>query len=101
MGGTLLSFLGQGAQMFLVLAIAPAIVGIVRIVNANMANATRKVLAGYGADARSMAMIAFGGNGPVHAWAIARELDMGRVLVPKTASACSWPTTSSTCCART
>ena len=63
--------------------------GIERIVNANMANATRKVLAGYGADARSMAMIAFGGNGPVHAWAIARELDMGRVLVPKTAPAFS------------
>jgi len=63
--------------------------GIERIVNANMANATRKVLAGYGADARTMSMIAFGGNGPVHAWAIARELDMGRVLVPKTAPAFS------------
>jgi N-methylhydantoinase A len=56
-----------------------------RIVNANMANATRRVLAGYGADPRELAMIAYGGNGPVHAWAIARELGMGRVLVPKTA----------------
>jgi len=59
--------------------------GIERIVNANMANATRRVLAGYGADPRSLAMIAYGGNGAVHAWAIARELGMGRVLVPKTA----------------
>jgi N-methylhydantoinase A len=59
--------------------------GIERIVNANMANATRRVLAGYGADARTLAMIAFGGNGAVHAWAIARELGMGRVLVPKAA----------------
>jgi N-methylhydantoinase A len=59
--------------------------GIERIVNANMANATRRVLAGYGADARRMAMIAYGGNGAVHAWAIARELGMGRILVPKTA----------------
>jgi N-methylhydantoinase A len=59
--------------------------GIERIVNANMANATRRVLAGYGADPRELAMIAYGGNGPVHAWAIARELGMGRVLVPKTA----------------
>ena len=46
--------------------------GIERIVNANMANATRKVLAGHGADARELALIAYGGNGAVHAWAIAR-----------------------------
>jgi N-methylhydantoinase A len=59
--------------------------GIERIVNANMANATRRVLAGYGADPRELAMIAYGGNGPVHAWAIARELGMGRVLIPRTA----------------
>jgi N-methylhydantoinase A len=63
--------------------------GIERIVNANMANATRKVLAGYGADARELAMIAYGGNGPVHAWAIAAELGIGRVLIPKTAPAFS------------
>ncbi len=48
--------------------------GIERIVNANMANATRKVLAGHGADPRDLALIAFGGNGAVHAAAIAREL---------------------------
>ncbi len=63
--------------------------GIERIVNANMANATRKVLAGYGADPRELAMIAYGGNGAVHAWAIAAELGIGRVLVPKTAPAFS------------
>jgi N-methylhydantoinase A len=63
--------------------------GIERIVNANMANATRKVLAGYGADARELAMIAYGGNGAVHAWAIAAELGIARVLVPKTAPAFS------------
>jgi N-methylhydantoinase A len=59
--------------------------GIKRIVDANMANATRKVLAGHGADPRDLAMIAFGGNGPVHACAIASELGMHRILVPKTA----------------
>ena len=63
--------------------------GIERIVNANMANATRKVLAGYGADPRELAMIAYGGNGAVHAWAIAAELGIRRVLVPKTAPAFS------------
>ena len=39
--------------------------GIERIVNANMANATRKVLAGHGADPRDLALIAYGGNGAV------------------------------------
>jgi N-methylhydantoinase A len=63
--------------------------GIERIVNANMANATRKVLAGHGADARELALIAYGGNGAVHAWAIAQELGIGRVVVPKVAPAFS------------
>ena len=48
--------------------------GIERIVNANMANATRRVLASHGADPRTLAMIAYGGNGAVHAAAIAAEL---------------------------
>jgi N-methylhydantoinase A len=63
--------------------------GVERIVNANMANATRRVLASHGADPRALQMIAYGGNGPVHAWAIARELGIERVLVPKAAPAFS------------
>jgi N-methylhydantoinase A len=63
--------------------------GVQRIVNANMANATRKVLAGHGADPRDLSLIAYGGNGAVHAVAIARELGIGRILVPKTAPAFS------------
>ena len=63
--------------------------GIERIVNANMANATRKVLAGHGADPRQLSLIAYGGNGPVHAWAIAAELGIDRIVVPKAAPAFS------------
>jgi N-methylhydantoinase A len=63
--------------------------GVERIVNANMANATRKVLAGHGADPRDLALIAYGGNGAVHAWAIASELGIRRVVVPKVAPAFS------------
>ncbi len=63
--------------------------GIERIVNANMANATRKVLAGYGADPRTLSLIAYGGNGPVHAWAIAPELGIERIVIPKAAPAFS------------
>jgi N-methylhydantoinase A len=63
--------------------------GIERIVNANMANATRRVLAGHGADPRELALIAYGGNGAVHAWAIAVDLGVDRFLVPKEAPAFS------------
>ncbi len=63
--------------------------GIERIVNSNMANATRKVLAGHGADPRDLSLIAFGGNGAVHAAAIARELGVDRIIVPKAAPAFS------------
>jgi N-methylhydantoinase A len=63
--------------------------GIERIVNANMANATRRVLASHGADPRDLALIAYGGNGAVHAWAIASELGIDRIVVPKAAPAFS------------
>jgi len=63
--------------------------GIERIVNANMANETRRVLATHGADFRELALIAYGGNGPVHAWALAAELGVPKVLIPKTAPAFS------------
>ena len=63
--------------------------GIERIVNANMANATRRVLASSGVDPRGLALIAYGGNGALHAWAIAAELDISRVLIPRAAPAFS------------
>jgi N-methylhydantoinase A len=60
-----------------------------RIVNSNMANAVRKVLSQHGADPRTLSLIAYGGGGAVHAWAQARELGIGRVLVPKASPAFS------------
>jgi N-methylhydantoinase A len=63
--------------------------GIERIVDSNMANATRRVLAGHGADPRRLSLIAYGGNGAVHACAVAQELGIDRVLVPKAAPAFS------------
>jgi N-methylhydantoinase A len=71
------------------LDVAEAAWGIERIVNANMANATRRVLAAHGADPRTLSLIAYGGNGAVHAWAIAAELGCTRVVVPKAAPAFS------------
>jgi N-methylhydantoinase A len=71
------------------LSVEDAAWAIQRIVNANMANAVRKVLSQHGADPRTLSLIAYGGGGAVHAWAQARELGMSRVLVPKASPAFS------------
>jgi N-methylhydantoinase A len=63
--------------------------GIYRLVNANMANAIRRVAATRGVDPRGLTMVAYGGNGPVHATAQADELAVQEVLVPKLAPAFS------------
>jgi N-methylhydantoinase A len=63
--------------------------GIFRLVNANMANAIRRVSAQRGVDPRGLTMVVYGGNGPVHATAQAEELGIQTVLVPKTSPAFS------------
>ena len=57
--------------------------GIVRVVNANMARALRVVSVERGIDPRGLALVAFGGAGPLHACSLAEELGMKRVLVPR------------------
>lgn len=56
--------------------------GISRLVNSNMMNAIRFVLLKRGLDPRDFTLMAFGGAGPVHACALARELKIPRVIVP-------------------
>lgn len=60
-----------------------------RLVNANMANAIRRISATRGVDPRGLTMVVYGGNGPVHATAQAEELGIKTVLVPKTSPAFS------------
>ena len=63
--------------------------GIFRIVNANMANAIRRVSSEAGFDPRDFRMVVYGGNGPVHAAMQADELGIRELLVPKTSPAFS------------
>lgn len=56
--------------------------GVVRIANANMTNALRLVSTNKGYDPRDFALVAFGGGGPMHAVALARELKVPKVIVP-------------------
>ena len=55
---------------------------VLRIANTRMADAVRMVSVSLGEDPRDYALFAFGGAGPLHATAIARELGVPRVLVP-------------------
>jgi N-methylhydantoinase A len=57
--------------------------GIVRVANAEMVRALRVVSVERGLDPREFALIAFGGAGPLHACALAEELDMTTVLIPQ------------------
>jgi N-methylhydantoinase A len=56
--------------------------GILSVVTANMARAIRVISVQRGHDPRDYTLMAFGGAGPLHAARLARELEIGRVLVP-------------------
>ena len=56
--------------------------GVHRVANAAMARALRAVSTERGHDPRKLSLLAFGGNGPVHASTLARLLDIRRILVP-------------------
>lgn len=59
-----------------------AAASILRIANDRMAGAIRMVSLARGHDPRDFALFAFGGAGPLHAAALARELSIPTVLVP-------------------
>lgn len=59
-----------------------AAAAVIRIANARMADAVRMVSVSLGEDPRDFALFSFGGAGPLHATAIARELGIPRVLTP-------------------
>ena len=59
-----------------------AAAAVVKVANAKMAGAIRLVSISLGADPRDYALFAFGGAGPLHASALAKELGVPRVLVP-------------------
>ena len=59
-----------------------AAAAVTRVANDRMAGALRMVSLSRGHDPRDFALFAFGGAGPLHAVALARELAIPRVLVP-------------------
>jgi N-methylhydantoinase A len=71
------------------LSAVEAAAGIVRVAGVEMARAVRVMTVERGLDPRTMALVAFGGAGPLHAVAIAEELGMDRVVVPRSSGVLS------------
>ncbi len=63
-------------------SVEEAAFGMLRLASASMMRAIRAVSVERGRDPRRFALLAFGGNGPLFAAAIAAELGITRVIVP-------------------
>jgi N-methylhydantoinase A len=66
------------------LSIQESAESIIRISISGMYLEISKLMSRHGADPRGFALLAFGGAGPMTACLLARELGLGRVLVPPT-----------------
>ncbi len=60
-----------------------AAVGVYRVATNQIAEAIRTVTVERGSDPRDYALVAFGGGGPLHAAAVARELGVAQIIVPR------------------
>jgi N-methylhydantoinase A len=65
------------------LEVTEAAYGIVEIANAAMVNALHLISVQRGYDPRDFVLVGFGGAGPAHANAIARDAEMPRLLIPR------------------
>jgi N-methylhydantoinase A len=64
------------------LSVEQAAASVIQVVNNAMAEALRIVSVERGHDAREFSLICFGGAGPLHAAALAEELEISEVVVP-------------------
>ena len=72
------------------MSVVEAACGAIRIVDAQMAGLVRQVTIGRGYDPRDFVVCAYGGAGPLHAPAFARELGVSRVVIPRGSLAAVW-----------
>jgi N-methylhydantoinase A len=63
--------------------------GIIRVVDANMVQALRKISVEQGHDPRDFVLVSFGGAGPLHSCALAKALRIPKVLIPRMPGALS------------
>jgi N-methylhydantoinase A len=65
------------------MSVEEAALGIHRVINAQMAEGIRLVSLRQGIDPRGFALLPLGGGGALHATALARDLHMDRIVVPR------------------
>lgn len=65
------------------LSVVEAAEGILQIAATAMSYAVKGVSTERGLDAASFTLVAYGGAGPLHASAVAREIGMGELIVPR------------------
>ena len=65
------------------LSVTDAANGILRIAATKMSYAVKGVTTERGLDAGSFALVAYGGAGPLHATAVAREIGIRKVIIPR------------------
>jgi N-methylhydantoinase A len=53
-----------------------------QVATAAMANAVRHVTLERGLDPRDFTLVAYGGGGPLHAASVAKELSIGKIIIP-------------------
>lgn len=63
--------------------------GILRLADSHMEKALRRISVEQGHDPRDFILVSFGGAGPLHACALARALEISKVLVPNMPGALS------------
>ncbi len=56
--------------------------GVLKIANSNMVNALKLISVNRGFDPRDFSLMAFGGGGALHATALAKELNVRKVIIP-------------------
>ncbi|HCX50778.1 MAG TPA: hydantoin utilization protein A [Bacillus sp. (in: Bacteria)] len=67
------------------LTLEEATAGIIAVVNANMSRSIRLISIQKGHDPRDFTLVSFGGAGGLHCSALAKELNIPRVLIPPSA----------------
>ena len=56
--------------------------GMLQVATSAMANAVRHVTLERGLDPRDFTLVAYGGGGPLHAASVAKELSIGKIIIP-------------------
>jgi N-methylhydantoinase A len=72
----------KGVAEPLGMSVEDAALAVLKVANANMADAVRLLSIRRGYDPRDFALVAFGGAGPLHGTALAKDLSIPVVLVP-------------------